>query len=150
MDVNTFYMYLFLNWFTMLVSAAVSDDQKYVCGCRLYACINTRALIPEKLHHCQRSKVIYMACHFNHCMLITRSICIHWKFSFFILNFWLRATRIIYYLWISGETLIKRSIYLQLYLSAKSLQIILNKLSRIFLWKCWFKCKFRQDKNYDF
>ena len=44
MDVDTFYMYLFLNWFTMLVSAAVSDNQKYVCGCRLYACINTRKL----------------------------------------------------------------------------------------------------------
>ena len=72
MDVDTFYVYLFLNWFTMLVSAAVSDDQKYVSGCRLYA----RTLIPEKLHHCQRSKVIYMACHFNHCMLITRPICI--------------------------------------------------------------------------
>ena len=26
----------------MLVSATVSDDQKYVCSCRLYACINTR------------------------------------------------------------------------------------------------------------
>ena len=33
-DVDTFY--LFLNWF----SKRVSDDRKYVCGLRLYACIN--------------------------------------------------------------------------------------------------------------
>ena len=47
--------YLFLNWFSM----RVSDDRKYMCGPRLYACINTpksRASTPEKLHHCQRSK----------------------------------------------------------------------------------------------
>ena len=46
--------HLFLNW----VSKRVSDDQKYVCGCGLFACINTRKArvsIPEKLHHCQRS-----------------------------------------------------------------------------------------------
>ena len=30
--------YLFLKWF----STRVSDDQKYMCGRRLYACINTR------------------------------------------------------------------------------------------------------------
>ena len=35
-DVNTFY--LFLNWF----STRVSDDQKYLSGSRLYACINTQ------------------------------------------------------------------------------------------------------------
>ena len=35
-DVDTFY--LFLNWFSMLVT----DDRKYVCCRRLYACINTR------------------------------------------------------------------------------------------------------------
>ena len=35
-DVDTFY--LFLNW----VSTRVSDDRKYVCGRRLYACIDTR------------------------------------------------------------------------------------------------------------
>ena len=33
-----FTFYLFLNWFSM----HVSDDLKYVCGCRLYACINTQ------------------------------------------------------------------------------------------------------------
>ena len=35
-DVDTFY--LFLNWF----STRVSDDQKYLSGSRLYACINTQ------------------------------------------------------------------------------------------------------------
>ena len=48
-DVDTFSLYL--NWF----SRRVRDDRKYVCGRRLYACINSRASIPEKLHHCQRS-----------------------------------------------------------------------------------------------
>ena len=32
------YFYLFLNWF----STRISDDRKYVCSGRLYACINTR------------------------------------------------------------------------------------------------------------
>ena len=52
-DVDTFYF--FLNWF----SSRVSDDRNYVYGRRLYACIvheNSRAQIPEKLHHFQRSK----------------------------------------------------------------------------------------------
>ena len=63
-DVDTFY--LFLNWF----STRVGDDRKYVCGRRLYACINTRKFkgldsreitsLPEI------KKVIYMARHFNH------------------------------------------------------------------------------------
>ena len=63
-DVDSFY--LFLNWFSTLVS----DDRKYVCGRRLYACINTRKFkgldsreitsLPEI------KKVIYMARHFNH------------------------------------------------------------------------------------
>ena len=35
-DVDTFY--LFLNWFSILVS----DDREYVCCRRLYACINAR------------------------------------------------------------------------------------------------------------
>ena len=35
-DVDTFY--LFLNWFR----THVSDNQKYLSGSRLYACINTR------------------------------------------------------------------------------------------------------------
>ena len=42
-----------------LVPTRVSDDRKHVFGRRLYARINTRkfkASIPEKLHHCQRSK----------------------------------------------------------------------------------------------
>ena len=58
--------YLFLNCFSM----GVSDDLKYVCCHRLYACINTQKLkgldsreitsLPEI------KKVIYMASHFNH------------------------------------------------------------------------------------
>ena len=48
-DVDTFY--LFVNWF----STCVSDDQIYLSGSRLYACIKTRTFkgIPEKLHHYQ-------------------------------------------------------------------------------------------------
>ena len=61
-----FTFYLFLNW----LSTRVSEDQKYVCGRRLYARINTKKFkgldsweitsLPEI------KKVIYMACHFNH------------------------------------------------------------------------------------
>ena len=63
-DVDTFY--LFLSWF----STRVSDDRKYVCGRRLYACIKKKKFngldsreitsLPEI------KKVIYMARHFNH------------------------------------------------------------------------------------
>ena len=63
-DVDTFY--LFLNW----VSTRVSDDRKYVCGRRLYACINTQKFkgfdsrqitsLPEI------KKVIYTARLINH------------------------------------------------------------------------------------
>ena len=54
-DLDTFY--LSLNWF----SRRVSDDQKFFCDRRLYACIklileNSRASIPDKLRHCQISK----------------------------------------------------------------------------------------------
>ena len=58
--------YLFLNW----LSTRVSDDRKYVCGRRLYACINTRKF--QGLDSRQFTslpgikKVIYMAHHFNH------------------------------------------------------------------------------------
>ena len=72
-------VYLFLNW----LNTRVSDDRKYVCGRRLYACTNTRKFkgldsreitsLPEI------KKVIYMARHFNH--RITREICIQWKFA---------------------------------------------------------------------
>ena len=76
--------FLFLNWF----STRVRDDRKYVCGSRLYACINTRKFkcldsreitpLPEI------NKVIYMACHFNHRRKWTAcssqdAICIQWK-----------------------------------------------------------------------
>ena len=82
---------LFLNWF----STHVSDDRKYVCGRRLYACIilheNSRALIREKLHHCQGKKTWWAHCasfqslpKINH-TLITRLICIQWKFAIKVL-----------------------------------------------------------------
>ena len=58
--------YLFLNWYSM----RVSNDRKYICSHRLYACRNTKKLngldcrkitsLPEI------EKVIYMAGHFNH------------------------------------------------------------------------------------
>ena len=63
-DVDT--ISLFLNWFIR----RVSDDRKYVCGRKLYGCINIRklkgldsreiTLLPEI------KNVIYMACYFNH------------------------------------------------------------------------------------
>ena len=58
--------YLFLNWYSM----RVSNDRKYICSHRLYACRNT-----QKLNglDCRKitslpdiEKVIYMARHFNH------------------------------------------------------------------------------------
>ena len=63
-DVDSFY--LFLNWF----STRVSEDRKYVCGRRLYACINTRKfkyLDSREITSLPKiQKVIYMARHFNH------------------------------------------------------------------------------------
>ena len=59
--------YLFLNWFSTRVSR---DDQKYLCGRRLYACINTRKFRDldsiEITSLPDNKKVIYMALHFNH------------------------------------------------------------------------------------
>ena len=61
--VDTFY--LFLNWF----STRVSDDQKYLCGSSLYACIDTRKFkgldSREITSLPDIEKVIYMARHFN-------------------------------------------------------------------------------------
>ena len=58
--------FLFLNWF----STRVSDDQKYLSGSRLYACINTRKFkgldSREITSLPDIEKVIYMARHFNH------------------------------------------------------------------------------------
>ena len=69
--------FLFLNWF----STRVSDDQKYVCGSSLYACISTRKFkgldSREITSLPDIEKVIYMARHFNrrkNSMLITRLI----------------------------------------------------------------------------
>ena len=70
-DVDT--VYLFLNWF----STRVSDDEKYLCGSRLYAsslglyaCINTPKFkgldSRETTSLPEIEKVIYMARHFNH------------------------------------------------------------------------------------
>ena len=63
-DVDTFY--LFLNWF----STRVGDDQKYLSGSRLYACINTRKFkgldSRETTSLPDIEKVIYMARHLNH------------------------------------------------------------------------------------
>ena len=63
-DVDTFY--LFLNWF----STRVSDDQKYLSGSRLYACINTRKFkgldSREATSLPDIEKVIYMVRHINH------------------------------------------------------------------------------------
>ena len=74
-------IYLLKNW----ISTCVRNDQKYICGHRLYACINTwkfkglasREITPSP----EIKKVSYMARHFNHHrkinrMLITRPICI--------------------------------------------------------------------------
>ena len=76
--------FLFLNWF----STRVSDDQKYVCGSSLCACISTRKFkgldSREITSLPDIEKVIYMARHFNrrkNSMLITRLICIQWKFA---------------------------------------------------------------------
>ena len=56
----------FLNWFNTLVS----DDRKYVCSRRLYACINTRKFkgldSTEITSLPDIEKVIDMARHFNH------------------------------------------------------------------------------------
>ena len=78
-DVNT--SYLFLNWFSTLVS----DDQKYVCGRRLYACINTRKFtdldsreitsLPKKWFTCHVISIIAEnKPHAHH-----KTICMQWK-----------------------------------------------------------------------
>ena len=81
-DVNTFY--LLLNWFSM----RVSDDQKYLCGSKLYACINTwkfKGLNTREitsLSDIQKSDLhgtsIQSLPKINR-MLITRHICIQWQ-----------------------------------------------------------------------
>ena len=66
-DADTFY--LFLNWF----STRVSDDQKYRCGSRLYACINTRKFKGLDSREITSLPEIEK--------VITRLICIQWKFT---------------------------------------------------------------------
>ena len=62
-----FTFYLFLNGFGI---RAFSDDWRYVCGCRLYACIKTRKFngldCREITSLPEIKKVIYMPRHFNH------------------------------------------------------------------------------------
>ena len=63
--ISTFY--LFLNWF----STRVSDDRKYVCGRRLYVCINSqkfRGLDSRKITSLPeiKKKKIYLGRHFNY------------------------------------------------------------------------------------
>ena len=85
-DVDTFY--LFLNWF----STRVSDDQKYLSGSRLYACINTRkfkGLDSREITSLPEIKKVIQFIHGTlfqsspkiNRMLITRPICIQWKFK---------------------------------------------------------------------
>ena len=83
-DVDTFYF--FLNWF----STRVSDDQKYVCGRRLYVFINTRkskgldsrkiTSLPEIKKSDLNGTSFQSSPKINR-MLITRAICIQWKFT---------------------------------------------------------------------
>ena len=58
--------FFFLNWF----STRVRDDQKYLCGSRLYACINTwkfKGLDSREITSLSDiKKAIYRARHFNH------------------------------------------------------------------------------------
>ena len=54
--------YFFCFWIDLERVLATTGNN--VCGCKLYACINTqklysRASIPEKRHHCQRSKNLF-------------------------------------------------------------------------------------------
>ena len=83
-DVDTFY--LSLNWF----STRAWDDRKYVCGRRLYACINTRKFLGPRF---QRNYIIarhqkndlhgasFTSSPKINRMLITRPICLQWKFT---------------------------------------------------------------------
>ena len=85
-DVDT--LYLFLNWFSM----RVSDDQKYVCGHRLQ-CIHLYKYKKIQGSRFQRNYIIardqksdlhgtsFQSSPKINRMLITRPICIQWKFT---------------------------------------------------------------------
>ena len=79
-DVNT--SYLFLNWFSTLVS----DDRKYVCGRRLYACINTR--FQRNYIIAKIKKVTYMTRKERNWKETDRSFWILEADSFFLLLKW--------------------------------------------------------------
>ena len=80
------YFYLFLNWFR----TRVSDDQKYLCGSRLYACINTRKFkgldsreitsLPDIKKNDLHGTSFQSSPKIDR-ILNTRLICIQWKFT---------------------------------------------------------------------
>ena len=75
----------------MLVSAAVSDDQKYVCSCRLYARINTRkskGLDSREITSLPESKSYLHGVSFQ-------SLHAHHKIHLHTMKVWLRATCIL-------------------------------------------------------
>ena len=74
-SLKVFYLLLhrrryFFNLFLNCFSTRFSDDPKYVCGRRLYECINTRKFkgldSKEITSLPDIKKVIYMALHFDH------------------------------------------------------------------------------------
>ena len=69
-SLKVFYFLLYRVRYFYWFSARVSYDRKYVCGRRLYACINTRKFkgldSREMTSLPVIKKVIYMARHFNH------------------------------------------------------------------------------------
>ena len=75
-SLKVFYFLLYQRWYFLFISeliflyACFSDDQKYLCCCRLYACINTRKFkgldSREITSFPEIKKVIYVARHFYH------------------------------------------------------------------------------------
>ena len=63
--------YLLFICFQIYLVHVLAMTEKYVCGCRLYACFNTRKFkgldFREITSLPDFKKVIYMASHFNHC-----------------------------------------------------------------------------------
>ena len=77
-----FTFYLFLNWFSM----HVSDNPKYVCGRRLYACINTWKFKGLDYIIARHQKSDLHGTSFQsspkiNCVLITRPIYMQWNFT---------------------------------------------------------------------
>ena len=77
-----FTFYLFLNWFSM----HVSDNPKYVCGRRLYACINRWKFKGLDYIIARHQKSDLHGTSFQsspkiNCVLITRPIYMQWNFT---------------------------------------------------------------------